>query len=181
MQLPQRSTPATAHTVIQRQLFVPAWTNFWGTTFDQKRQMDAQFKRDQPMVYEYAVNQDKELFSGKEPKIRPLACYLFAVFWGATDGKVPAVTNADLAEALKFKLRLADQIDDSSDNQKVLLAEETWATHPQPELMRFIIGWILHREDAFPLVPEESWAALEHLDIIIRAFETAVSRGKRIR
>jgi hypothetical protein len=76
---------------------------------------------------------------------------------------------------MESKMEKMDLIDVESEIQGHRIADELLRRHPQFLLSTFILDVLTAKEDNYDLIPTETRATHEYVDVVIRALDLAVS------
>ena len=167
--------------MISSEIVTQTWQRMSQTPVHQAPELVEQMKDEQPVALSYLLHMEELPFNDYE---RELIFYIGMVVWQImkqSDQQLYKVTRKKMEKAEDSNIDRLEQLTSGSEGELIESAQHLIGTHPEPEVLRYIVEAIMEEEEEEPGFRDENKGlAFIHLKILLDAFVGSLADRPRL-
>ena len=167
--------------MISSEVVTQTWQRMCQAPVHQAPELVEQMKDEQPVALSYLLALEELPFNEYE---RELIFYIGMVVWQImkqSDQQLYKVTRKKMEKAEDANIERLEQLVSGSEGELIESAQHLISTHPEPEVLRYVVEAIMEEDEEEPGFRDENKGlAFIHLKILLDAFVGSLADRPRL-
>jgi hypothetical protein len=167
--------------MISSEVVTQTWQRMSQTSVHRAPELVEQMNDEQPVVLGYLLYLEELPFNEYE---RELIFYIGMVVWQImeqSDRQLYRVTRRKMRKAEESNIDRLEQLTSSSEGEMIEATQHLINTHPEPEVLRYVVEAIMEEDEEEPGFRDENKGlAFIHLKILLDAFVGSLADRPRL-